>query len=105
MARVADKDHHAILHHVRDLPSTLYERIYRLFLPGHPADRVNMLLLKYPVQRPVGQWTQVLQGLYCGDPEDCAKGEAPGIECEGGLGATVCNFEREGTRLEVPESQ
>lgn len=32
-----------------DPPSTLYERICRLFLPGHPADRMNVLLLKYSV--------------------------------------------------------
>jgi len=30
-----------------DPPSTLYKRIYRLFLPNHPADRMNVLLLKY----------------------------------------------------------
>ena len=42
-----------------DPPSTLYECIYRLFLPRHPADRMNVLLLRYSVQRCVGQWTQV----------------------------------------------
>ena len=30
-----------------DPPKTLYERIYRLFLPGHPADRLNILLRKH----------------------------------------------------------
>jgi hypothetical protein len=30
-----------------DPPSTLYKSIYRLFHPSHPADRMNVLLLKY----------------------------------------------------------
>jgi hypothetical protein len=30
-----------------DPPSTLYERIHRLLLPRHPADRMNVLLRKY----------------------------------------------------------
>jgi hypothetical protein len=29
-----------------DPPSTLYERIYRLFLPHHPADRMTVRLRK-----------------------------------------------------------
>ena len=34
-----------------DPPSTLYERIYRLFLPGHLADRMDVVLLKYSMDR------------------------------------------------------
>ena len=34
-----------------DNPSTLYERIYRALLPGHPADRMNVLLRKHYIYK------------------------------------------------------
>lgn len=88
-----------------DPPSTLYERIYRLFLPHHPADRVTVRLRKCSTYEDLlDNGLRFIRIMSWRSRELCRE-EAPGNKREGGLGAIVCIFGGEGTRLEVLEGQ
>lgn len=87
-----------------DPPSTLYECIYRLFLPHHPADWVTVRLRKCSTYKICWIMDSGFIRIMSWRSRGLCREEAPGNKREGGLGATVY-FGGEGTRLEVLEGQ
>jgi hypothetical protein len=88
-----------------DPPSTLYEHIYCLFVPGHPADRVKVLLRKYSMYKDLSDNELMFYKDYIAEIQKIVPKEKLLVMNVKEGWEPLCALGGEGTRLEVPEGQ